>query len=333
MPRCRHCKKEAIVFKHWFWMCKEHFLTYYLNRVKRVLDKFDLKDKRLLVAVSWGKDSQALLDIMAELKPHYGYHLEWLFIKLWVGDACSIQSGFGVVDEEIGKGFNKFCRSAYESIMEVANEHNIKINIVDLEREYGHSVPELAAKWWKACSVCGTSKRYVMNRFARENNFDIILTWHNLTDLVIFANLNIVASKYDEVLNVASYWLPWNKDLKLVGKLKPQFRLEEEDNELYCSLKWINYVSSSISCPLNDKKSTHNIFETYVKDLEKKYNYSYHFMKFLRKTLNFDNLANKWEAKFCKKCWYLTNASDGICRFCKIMDFKNEKISPKTRLW
>jgi len=31
--------------------------------------------------------------------------------------------------------------------MEVANRYGIKINVVDLEKEYGHSVPELAAKW------------------------------------------------------------------------------------------------------------------------------------------------------------------------------------------
>jgi len=168
-----------------------------------------------------------------------------------------------------------------------------------------------------------------MNRFARENGFDMVLTGHNLTDLVIFANLNIAASKYDEVLNVASYWLPGNKDLKLVGKLKPQFWLEEEDNELYCKLKGLHYVSSSVSCPLNDKKSTHNVFEEYIKTLEGKYNYSYHFMKFLRKNLDFSKALDKGEAKFCKKCGYLTNSSDGICRFCKIMDFKNEKTTTK----
>jgi len=82
-------------------MCQDHFFAYYKNRIKKILDKFDLKGKRLLVAVSGGKDSQALLDVMAELQPEYGYELEGLFIKLGVGEACSLQSGFGFVPEEV----------------------------------------------------------------------------------------------------------------------------------------------------------------------------------------------------------------------------------------
>ncbi len=333
MKKCRHCKKQAVVQKHWFWYCKEHFFAYYKKRIKRVLDKVDLENKKILVALSGGKDSQSLLDVLVELQPKYGYYLEWLFIKLWIGEQCKLdfdEIRKSVKDWKTGLDFNAFCKGAYGCIKDLVDKYNIKLHIFDIQKELWKSLPELVELFWKACSVCGTVKRYVMNRFAFEHWFDYIATWHNLTDNVVFIQMNIISGRYDDIYKNIMYTVPGDKDLKLVSKIKPQFWVEEEDNVLYCKLKGIDYISSDEACPLRDKldkkklANTHLIMQDFVEKLSSKYDYARRFVEFLRKNLKEDgyNIAKLKKSeilKECKKCGYPTGAQDGICRTCRMM--------------
>ncbi len=321
MPRCRHCRKKAVIKKHWFWYCEEHFFAYYKKRIKRVLNKVRLNWKKILVATSWGKDSQALLDVLVDLKSQYWYELEAVFIKLaetrW--------------DNQVKNQFVEFVSKALEAVENLTGKLWVKLNILNLQNIAGKSLPDIVFEnGGKACSICGTLKRYFLNKFAFENWFDYIATGHNLTDNVIFIKQNIIATKYEDIYKNILYVLPGDRDLKLVSKIRPQFWIEEEDNVWYCKLKDIKYVSSDNACPLKDvlaRKSqwnTHLIVQEFVEKLSEKFDYARKFMEFLRKNLKEDgyDLAKIKKSelmKECKICGYPTASHSGICRVCRLL--------------
>lgn len=333
MKKCRHCKKKAVVNKHWFWYCEDHFFSYYKKKIRRVLNKYDLKDKKILVALSGWKDSQALLDVLVELQSEYWYKLEGFFIKLGIWEQCKLdfdEIRKLVKNEELWIDFNAFCKWAYGCIKYLTDKYNIPLHVYDLQKQHWKSLPQLAEEFWKACSVCGTVKRYIMNKFAYENDFDYIATWHNLTDNAIFIKMNTISWRYDDIYKNLMYVIPGDKDLKLVSKIRPQFWVEEEDNILYCKLKNIPYISSDEACPLRDKidkkkwLNTHLVMQEFIDNLSSKYDYARRFVEFLRKNVKEDwyNIAKLKKSsimKECEKCWFPTWSHDWICRMCKII--------------
>ena len=69
--KCRVCREPAVIAlrRHNANFCSDHFLRYCRQQVDRVIDDYDMfaPGERLLVAVSGGKDSLAVWDILREL--------------------------------------------------------------------------------------------------------------------------------------------------------------------------------------------------------------------------------------------------------------------------
>jgi len=84
--KCRVCRDAAVieVRRHNANFCEEHFLAHCREQVKREIDHFHMLGRadRVLVAVSGGKDSLALWDILIEL----GYETEGLYLGLGIGE-------------------------------------------------------------------------------------------------------------------------------------------------------------------------------------------------------------------------------------------------------
>ncbi len=184
-------------------------------------------EDRILVAVSGGKDSLALWDILTRL----GYQADGLYIGL------GIDSGFGYSDKSL-----HFCQK-------YAEDHRLSLIVVDVKDAYGSTIPQLNEKTPrgkdKPCAVCGLSKRNIMNRVARDGDYDVLVTGHNLDDeaAVLFGN----------TLNwLGSYLLRQGPVLEadhpgLVRKAKPLFRFYERETTAYALLRGIEYIYDE--CP------------------------------------------------------------------------------------
>ena len=90
--KCTVCKEPAVIDirRHNANFCAEHFLRLCRDQVARAIKDFEMlaPDERVLVAVSGGKDSLAVWDILLEL----GYQADGLYLGLGIGD-YSDQSG------------------------------------------------------------------------------------------------------------------------------------------------------------------------------------------------------------------------------------------------
>jgi tRNA-5-methyluridine54 2-sulfurtransferase len=86
MSKCRVCREPAIIDlpRHNAHFCAEHLRQLCRRQVDKAIEQFEMLHprERVLVAVSGGKDSLALWDVLLEL----GYEVDGVYIGLGIGE-------------------------------------------------------------------------------------------------------------------------------------------------------------------------------------------------------------------------------------------------------
>lgn len=300
--KCRTCGQKAAVNmrQHKLALCKEHYLEWVPAQTARFIKKYRMfgRDEKILVAVSGGKDSLSLWDILHRL----GYTADGLYICLGVDEGITYSSESQRLTEKfaIGRG--------------------LKLHVVDVQKEYGETIPELAARTHrgrgKPCSVCGLVKRHVMNRIARDFGYDVLATGHNLDDeaAVLFGNTLTWSGEY--LLRQAPV-LPGTPGL--ARKVKPLCRLYEREMAAYAFLRGIEYIYDE--CPFAEG-STSIYYKELLNRLENdrpgaKLTFYLSFLEARKKGLFIEQTESQQELHPCGKCGQLTSAQ-GMCAFCRM---------------
>ena len=105
--------------------------------------------------------------------------------------------------------------------------------------------------------MCGLSKRYVFNRVAVDDGYDVVVTGHNLDDEAATL-LGNVLRWHDDFLARQRPVLPAT-GTNQVRKVKPLYRLSEREMAAYCVVRGIDYVVEE--CPLVDGNTGHELKE------------------------------------------------------------------------
>jgi tRNA-5-methyluridine54 2-sulfurtransferase len=223
--RCRRCKAPAVieVRRHNAAFCRDCFVHHVHEQVRRAVEGFDMftPRDRILVAVSGGKDSLALWDVLLDL----GFRADGLYVGLGIGEYSA------------GSG---------DLVRAFARERRVELIEVDLAGEFGFDVPTAGRRGSRStCAVCGLSKRYVFNRAALEHGYDVVATGHNLDDEAATLLGNTLRWQTDYIARQFPV-LPAEEGL--VRKVKPLFRLSELETAAYAFLRGIDYVVEE--CPL-----------------------------------------------------------------------------------
>ncbi len=229
--KCRKCGEKAAINmrQHKLALCKDHFLDWIPEQVERFIQKYRMfgPQDRVLVAVSGGKDSLGLWDILWRL----GYNADGLYIGL------GIDGGIG------------YSAESQRLTEEFARQRGLNLRVVSVAETYGETIPAIANLTRrgqdKPCSVCGISKRHIMNRIAHEEGYDVLVTGHNLDDeaAVLFGNTMNWLSGY---LVRQGPVLEANRP-GLVRKAKPLCRIYEREMAAYALLRGIEYIYEE--CP------------------------------------------------------------------------------------
>jgi len=229
--RCRKCQDKAVINmrQHKLGLCKDHFLEWIPDQTQRFIKKYNMfkRGEKVLVAVSGGKDSLSLWDILWKL----GYQADGLYIGLGID---------GDID------YSNESRRLTERF---AEERNLELLVVEITDEYGETIPGIAQQTrrgqGKPCSVCGLTKRHIMNRVARDEGYDVLATGHNLDDeaAVLFGNtLNWLGGYLIRQSPVLEAIHPG-----LTRKVKPLCRFYEREMAAYSLLRGIEYIYDE--CP------------------------------------------------------------------------------------
>ena len=223
--KCTRCKAPAIIDirRHNAAFCSECFLHQCREQVRRAIKDHHMINPgdRVLVAVSGGKDSLALWDILAAIDiPADGLYL--------------------------GLGIGEYSDASGVYVREFAQTRELELHDVDLRSIYGYDIPAAAAATTRApCGSCGLSKRHLFNQVALDEGYDVVATGHNLDDeaAVLLGNVLRWETGY---LGRQFPVLPASEGF--ARKVKPLVRLTEREMAAYCVLRGIDYQVEE--CPM-----------------------------------------------------------------------------------
>jgi uncharacterized protein (TIGR00269 family) len=223
--KCRVCRGPAVidVRRHNANFCVDHFLKLCRDQTLKAIEQYDMirPGERVLVAVSGGKDSLALWDILLDL----GYAADGFYIGL----------GIGEYSDESGDHARRFAADRQATLV----EH-------DLPTEHGFDIPTGARTARRTpCSACGLSKRHLFDRAALEGGYDVVATGHNLDDEAAVLLGNVLRWN-TEYLGRQRPVLPARDGFP--RKVKPLVRLGEREMAAYCVLRGIDYQVEE--CPM-----------------------------------------------------------------------------------
>lgn len=224
--KCRVCRDVAVVDvrRANANFCVDHFVKFCSDQVQRAIGEFEMirPGDRVLVAVSGGKDSLALWDILVRL----GHDVDGLYIGLGIGD---------------------YSETSADHVRRFAGERGLTLIEVDLPADYGYDIPGGARASKRApCSACGTSKRHIFDSTAIEHGYDVVVTGHNLDDEAAVLFGNVLRWQTDYLARQLPVLEAANGFPK---KAKPLVRLSERDMAAYCIVTGIDYMVDE--CPMS----------------------------------------------------------------------------------
>jgi uncharacterized protein (TIGR00269 family) len=293
--KCRKCGGTAVLElrRHNAAFCTSDFLEFFRNQVREAIRKYRMfeRDESVLVAVSGGKDSLALWDVLVE----EGYRTTGLYLDLGIFD-YSVQS-----------------RARCEAF---AAERNVPLLVRRVEDEVGAPVPVIKAVTRRPpCSGCGLSKRYLMNRVALDEGLSVVATGHNLDDeaATLFGS---VMHWQTDALPRQSPALP-STHPKLVRRVKPLYRLSERETAAYAFLRKIDYIVEECPFAVGATSIAHKETLNRLEDASPgaKHNFLFGFLDKARPAFERVEAVTLNE---CTRCGQVTTGT--LCAFCKLAD-------------
>lgn len=295
--KCRVCKGPAIIDlpRHNAHFCAEHFLELCRRQVTKAIEKFDMlsKDDRILVAVSGGKDSLAVWDMLVDL----GYQADGLYIGLGIGEYSDTSGDFA---------------------RDFARERGLHLVEVSLRGEYGYDVPTASKATRRVpCSACGISKRHLFDKAALDGGYTVLVTGHNLDDeaAVLFGN----TLRWDvEYLARQLPVLPARNGFP--KKVKPLIRLTEREMAAWCIVRGIDYVVDECPMAVGNKhlayKEALNAIE--LESPGSKANFYLNFLDNMAPLLAGRSVAAGESLEQCRSCGAPTTSD--LCAFCRLVE-------------
>jgi uncharacterized protein (TIGR00269 family) len=274
--------------------CKECFLHHAREQVRRTIEEFRMfpPDARILVAVSGGKDSLGLWDVLLDL----GYDADGLYLGL----------GIGEYSDESGDYTRAFARRRGATLVEI-----------DLPADHGFDIPTAARVTRRVpCSACGLSKRHLFNSAARDGGYDVVATGHNLDDeaAVLFGNVLRWDADY---LGRQQPVLPESDGF--VRKVKPLVRLGEREMAAYCILTGIDYQVEECPNAAGNKHLGYKEALNAIEDQSPGTKNAFYFGFLARGADKFTGAseATRNDLVACPSCGSPTTGE--VCAFCKLV--------------
>jgi tRNA-5-methyluridine54 2-sulfurtransferase len=295
--KCTVCRGPAVIDlrRHNANFCGEHFLKFCRDQVARAIDDHDMiaPGQRVLAAVSGGKDSLALWDLLLSL----GYHVDGMTIGLGIGDYSETSTAASVA---------------------FAAERGLELTTVDLRGDYGYDIPTAAAVTRRVpCSSCGMSKRHLIDKAALDGGYDVVATGHNLDDeaAVLLGNVLRWQTEY------LGRQVPVLEERPgFPRKVKPLIRLSERETAAYCVVRGIDYVVDE--CPMA-AGNRHLFYKDALNDIEAaspgtKHAFYFEFLAKASDRFRPEATAAQDGLTPCASCGSPTTGA--VCAFCRLVD-------------
>lgn len=298
--KCRTCRGPAIIDlpRHNANFCAEHFMQLCRRQTVKAIEDFSMiqPDDRVLVAVSGGKDSLAIWDLLIDL----GYQADGLYIGLGIGE---------------------YSQTSRRYAEDFAAARELHLHVVSLPDEHGFDIPTAAKATGRVpCSACGMSKRHIFDQVARDEGYDVLVTGHNLDDEAAVLYGNVLRWDIDYLARQLPVLPARNGFPK---KVKPLIRLSEREMAAWCIIRGIDYIVEE--CPLA-AGNRHLHYKDALNSMEEqspgsKASFYLGFLDRMAPLLADTAQAGLETLKVCDRCGAPTGSStDGSCAFCRLTE-------------
>jgi tRNA-5-methyluridine54 2-sulfurtransferase len=300
--KCLKCSQDAVIIGQHGGLCKTHFITYFENKVIKTINKYKLisREDKVCIAASGGKDSMTAIYLVKKYFNLKKLNPQNLFV-------LTVDEGIkGYRDINI-KNLEKFCK-----------KHDVKLIKASFKKEFGTSIDKAHLKInnQKPCNICGTWRRYILNKESRKYKATKLVTGHNLDDEAQSTLMNIFKANNDLLARLGP--ISGTQDHKLfVQRIKPLYLCLEKETRLYTYLK--NFPIIYSECPYS-QTSYRSDMKTMLNNFEYQYpGTKQGIVKSLLALLPL--LGQKKEVSSIKLCQICGEpANQPICKACKQID-------------
>ena len=244
---CEKCEEKAVIILQHGPLCKTHFIHYFEEKVFKTINKFRLieRNDKICVATSGGKDSLTVLYLTKKYLTHYKIPSDHLF-ALCVDEGIENYRQHTIVD------LQKFCK-----------EHEVPLKVVTSKDEFGMPLDEAYPKInndskKKPCNVCGVFRRYMLNKYARQEGATKVVTGHNLDDEAQAIVMNLFKANTTLAGRLGPISGLHEQD-GFVQRVKPLYQCSEKEVRLYTILK--GFTIDYTECPYSQLGFRHKVQE------------------------------------------------------------------------
>jgi len=299
--KCSICGNEAIYFDGKRYLCKDHFIEYFEEKVKDTIRRFNLIEKgdRIGVGVSGGKDSTSLLYFLNKYKDYFGIE---------------------VIGIHIDEGIEGYRNILTESLLNLAKKFNWNIKIYRFKDYFNYPLDEYVKriKNLKPCTICGVFRRWLMWKASVDLKLNKFATAHNINDGVqtIFMNMfennrKDFAKEGPKVGIIEEGFIP---------RIKPFYFIKEKETLIYSIINGLTHPWAECRYIFGEIRDD---VRRWLYKIES--NYPGFHERFMNEMLEVIAKAKKDFPKVkinrCKICGYPTSRE--ICRACEIKNYIN----------
>jgi len=303
--KCTACKRKTPFFSRAYSgerLCKKCFTESIEDKVRATIIRYKMLNysDHVAVAVSGGKDSLTLLEVLAKMERNYPRAT--------------------LVVVTVDEGITGYRDEAMRITAATCKRLELPHHVVSFKKLYGYTLDEIVNRLKEKgsgltpCAFCGVLRRKAMNAGALEVQADKIATGHTLDDEVQTSLMNIF---HGDIPKIATEKPITDKvHPRLVQKIKPMCEIPERESALYAYLKGIEFQSTP--CPYAGEAMRNDI-RALLNRMEERHAGTkftvFNSIERLRPELA--GLEAKGEFKKCKECG--EPAAGELCMACQML--------------
>ena len=296
--KCDRCENTVVYSRKYSGenLCADCFSNSIIQKTTKTISKYNMIQSGDVVgvAVSGGKDSLSLLQIMKKISQNHNFKLK----------AITVDEGIPGYRDEALRIVENFCKKLdiehkvypYSSLFGTTLEQTLELR--DNEKT-------------SSCSICGILRRRAIDYGAIDLGVDVIATGHNLDDMLQTFIINIISGDTKKI-----GWMDPDTSKNKIRKIKPFCEIYENEIVFYAFTNEIPFQSEE--CPhMNEGIRTE--IRNFLNSLEKTHsgikNNMHRSILKISSTIR-DSSNSEW--KTCSKCG--NECTGGICSVCSTLN-------------
>lgn len=213
--KCDRCENQAAYTRKYSGekLCSECFSNSILRKTAKTISKYNMikHNELVAVAVSGGKDSLALLNIINQMAATHNFRIKAI-----------------TIDE----GIPGYRNEALEIVQTFCAKLNVEHKVFSYKELFDLTLDEAldlrGDEKTSSCSICGTLRRRAIDHAAKDIGADVIATGHNLDDTLQTFVINMLSGDTTKI-----GWMDPDTSTNTLRKIKPFCEIYESEIVFY----------------------------------------------------------------------------------------------------